>query len=95
SLRYTKGLGKVIGERWPKSELLYGELFPSEDGKIRYFRGIREEIFTTVKSYLDVHFPDVAHYLCMETAKVWEKVFKFIPADRNAVEGNIMEKFNC
>lgn len=95
SLRYTKGLGRVMKERWPKSELLFGELFPTEDGKVRYFRGIREEMYALVKSRVDAAFPGVANYLCMETAKLWEKVFKFVPQTTHEVEQGILEKFHC
>jgi spore photoproduct lyase len=95
SLRYTKGLGAVIKDRWPKSGLLYGELFPSDDGKIRYFRGIREQMYATVKSSIARHLPAVPHYLCMETSSVWDKVFGFIPKDKMEVEGAIRERFQC
>jgi len=95
SLRYTKGLGRVIKERWPKSDLLDGELFPTEDGKVRYFREIREQMYGAVKKDLDLAFPGVANYLCMETSKLWDKVFKFVPKNTYEVERGILEKFHC
>ncbi|MBX7149001.1 radical SAM protein [bacterium] len=93
SLRYTPGLKKAIQTRFPKSQLLYGELFPSPDGKIRYLKSIREDMYATVKGYIDEYLNTVPHYLCMETDKVWEKVFNYIPADRDALEHNLAERF--
>lgn len=93
SLRYTPGLKSAMKARFPKSRLLYGELFPSEDGKIRYFREVREMLYNTVKALLDSALPAVPNYLCMETPKVWEKVYQGVPSTQNELESRLTERF--
>lgn len=93
SLRYTPRLKKIIQERFPKSRLLYGELFAGADGKVRYFREIREGLYKHVKSMLDQAFPEVPNYLCMETKKVWENVYHEIPSIQGMLEKSFVERF--
>lgn len=93
SLRYTPGLAPIAKKRFPKSRLFYGELFPNEDGKVRYFRPIREEMSTKVSGLIKENFPDTPHYLCMETEKIWQKVFKNRPATTTVLEEQISARF--
>lgn len=93
SLRFTPGLKPIVMERFPKSQIMTGELFPSKDGKMRYFREIREEMYTFVKKYIDKAFSGVPNYLCMETADVWEETFGQVPLNRNALEKQLVERF--
>lgn len=86
SLRFTPGLARTIKERWPKSKLLDGELFPTSDGKVRYLRGIREDLYAHVKGLLEEAFPQTTNYLCMETSPVWKKVYADVPATVAALE---------
>lgn len=93
SLRFTPRLRRVMGERFPRSRLLLGELFPGTDGKVRYFRGIRQDLYHHVKSAIDLAFPGVPHYLCMETKSVWGNVYEGFPADRDELEGRLTQGF--
>lgn len=93
SLRFTPGLKKIVAERFPKSPLLYGELFPTTDGKVRYFREVREELYRHVRSRVEEAYPRVPNYLCMETSKVWENVYREVPADRMTLEDRLVERF--
>ncbi|MBI2340223.1 MAG: radical SAM protein [Deltaproteobacteria bacterium] len=95
SLRFTPGLAKIIRSRFPKSSLLTGELFPTEDGKVRYFREIREELYTHVKNLIDSAFAGVPNYLCMETKRVWEEVYRNIPETSGALEAHLAQQFAC
>jgi spore photoproduct lyase len=74
SLRYTKGLkDKVLSER--KTDLFYNELITGIDGKERYFKGIRiqmyDEIIKEIRKYGDFDI-----YLGMEEEYIWKKVLK-------------------
>ena len=74
SLRYTKGLkNKVLLER--KTDLFYNELITGLDGKERYFKGIRiqmyDEIIKEIRKYGDFDI-----YLGMEEEYIWKKVLK-------------------
>ena len=71
---YTKGLkNKVLTER--KTDLFYNELITGIDGKERYFKGIRiqmyDEIIKEIKKYGNFDI-----YLGMEEEYIWKKVLK-------------------
>ena len=54
SLRFPPALKDVVRERFPKSRLMYAELVPGADGKMRYFKPLRTEMY--------------AKMLCLDTA---------------------------
>lgn len=91
SLRFTKGLRKISMERFPKSKIMMDEMTPSLDGKIRYFRPIREEMYATISQYLQKKIAKVPHYLCMETKAVWKNVFGNIPASNAELETHLSQ----
>jgi len=93
SFRFTPGLKTVATERFPKSRLYAGELYPSKDGKIRYLRSIRQELYQFVRSQVEKVLPQVPHYLCMETKDVWDKSYGFIPENRQELEQRLTARF--
>lgn len=93
SLRFTPGLKKIMAARFPASNLLTGELIPTPDGKVRYFREIREELYTTVKKLVDNSFPNVSNYLCMETRPVWRQIYGSEIPDPQTLENRLSQAF--
>lgn len=93
SLRFTKDLKTIAIRRFPKSVIFFGELYPSQDGKIRYFREIREELYEYVKTLIDATFPDVPNYLCMETPGVWQKIYRTIPNKGKNLDHQLSSRF--
>lgn len=93
SLRFTKDLKKIALQRFPKSKIYFGELYPMEDGKMRYFREIREELYTFVKSLIERKLPHAPHYLCMETYKVWDKIFDKTPQQNEELNHHLSKSF--
>jgi len=93
SLRFTPNLKKIIDERFPQSRLLTGEIFPSKDGKMRYFREVREELYTVVKGYIEAAFPKVPNYLCMETKEVWKETYGTVPLNNMSLEKELSARF--
>lgn len=93
SLRFTKELKKISMDRFPKSKIMTQEMFPSKDGKIRYFRPIREEMYRTVKELIEKNLKHVPRYLCMETKAVWQNVFGETPKSNSQVENHIVQNF--
>ena len=74
SLRYTKGLkDKVLSER--KTDLFYNELVTGVDGKERYFKGIRIQMYTELVQEIR-KYGDFDIYLGMEEEYIWKKVLK-------------------
>ena len=84
--RYPGFLKPVIRERFPQSKILLGELFPGPDGKFRYLKSLRVEMYRKIVGWIRDYDPEVFIYLCMESPEVWKAVFGFHPADRNELD---------
>ena len=77
--RYPPHLKAVSKERFPDSKIFLGELFPGKDGKFRYLKEIRIEMYRAMLGWLREIDPSLFVYLCMETREVWERVFGWSP----------------
>ena len=69
--RYLPSLTRVIRDRNPETNLLLGEFVPCIDGKYRYFRPIRVEVYREIGKAIREITRDVKMSLCMETPEVW------------------------
>jgi spore photoproduct lyase len=74
--RATPGLKSVIQSRFGgrRSILLAGELVQSGDGKYRYFKPIRIEMYRALIGWIRERAPQVKIELCMESPEVEERV---------------------
>ena len=79
ALRYPPQLDQIIRQNHPTTKIVYGELFPGIDGKLRYFKPIRIEMFQKMDAWIRSFAPEVFIYLCMESSEVWEKSFGWTP----------------
>jgi len=79
ALRFTPHLRDLLKERFPKSKIPYGEFVPGHHGKLRYFRPIREEMYSKMLGWIRQQAPGVFVYLCMESRLVWEHCFAHTP----------------
>ena len=79
ALRYPPQLEEIIRQRHPQSDIILGELFPGKDGKPRYFRPIRVELFGKLNEMIREHDPGVFVYLCMESPQVWQEALGWSP----------------
>ncbi|MBM4341366.1 MAG: radical SAM protein [Deltaproteobacteria bacterium] len=77
--RYPAQLKRISEERFPRTGIFLGELFPGRDGKFRYLKGIRTEMYQKMVKWLKRVSPDLFIYLCMESREVWEEVFGWSP----------------
>jgi spore photoproduct lyase len=77
--RYPPKLKAIAEERFPKTKVFLGELFPGRDAKFRYLQEIRVEMYQKMAGWLKEVHPDLFIYLCMESKEVWEKVFGWAP----------------
>jgi len=84
--RYPSFLKPVIQERFPESPILLGELFPGPDGKYRYLKSMRIEMYRKVVGWIRKFDPEVFIYFCMESPEVWKAVFGHHPANRNELD---------
>ncbi|GAF93840.1 unnamed protein product, partial [marine sediment metagenome] len=70
-LRFVPRVGEIVAERFPKSVIRTGEFITAKDGKRRYFKPVRVEMYRNVVEQLRKGWPDVFIYLCMESPSVW------------------------
>jgi spore photoproduct lyase len=80
SFRYTPDLKETIQARFPEDRLTReGETIAGADGKHRYFKTIRQDMFRSIKQKIESVDPKLFLYLCMETRRMWQDVFEFVP----------------
>lgn len=85
ALRMPSAQRDLMRERFPQSELARGELIPAEDGKLRYFKPIRVELYRHLLGLIRRRSPSIKVYACMERPEVWRKVFGDVPRDNRAL----------
>ncbi len=85
SFRYMPELKEIIRMRHPNSCVLDGEFITGLDGKMRYFKPIRIELYSFMRENLEKWYPDLGTYLCMESDEVWEKSMLWSPRDSNGL----------
>lgn len=79
-LRFPPSLKKVAQRRFPRTGIFTGELVPGADGKLRYLKPLRVELYRKMVSWLRAYDERLFIYLCMERQDVWERVFGSAPA---------------
>ncbi|MBN2039958.1 MAG: hypothetical protein JW864_07960 [Spirochaetes bacterium] len=73
--RYTPSFKEILRELFPAEELTVQEMFPGVDGKYRYLKKNRIDIYRKMKSFINEFTDKPFVYLCMETKDVWSSVF--------------------
>ncbi len=84
-LRFTRHLREIVQDRFPKSRIPYGEFVPGHHGKLRYFRPIREEMYSRMRDWIAREAPGVFVYLCMESRVVWRDGLGECPVSTDAL----------
>jgi len=82
ALRFPPALKEIIEQRFPHSRFIYDEFVRGEDGKMRYFRPVRVEMYQSLVHAIRARSKTTSIYLCMETPQVWRDVFGFTPCQR-------------
>jgi spore photoproduct lyase len=81
TFRFMPALKPVIQKRFPGSKIIYGEFISGLDGKMRYFKPLRIELYRKIVSVIKEYAPEVTIYLCMEDDETWQKSLGFVPSD--------------
>jgi len=81
TFRFMPPLKSIIQKRFPESKIIYGEFISGLDGKMRYFKPLRIELYRKMISWIREYAPEVLIYFCMEDDEVWQKSMGFIPQD--------------
>lgn len=94
-LRFLPPLKKIALERFPKSRFFYEEFIEGLDGKARYFRAQRVEMYRHLYRLLQKHAdPATCIYLCMENNEIWQEVLGFVPEERGGLPKMLDEAVN-
>jgi spore photoproduct lyase len=81
SLRFMPSLKGIIQKRFPDSRIIYGEFITGLDGKMRYFKPLRIELYRKMAAWIRQVAPDVFIYFCMEDEEVWQAALGVVPSD--------------
>ncbi|MCL2459420.1 MAG: DNA photolyase [Desulfobulbus sp.] len=86
ALRYLPPLKQIAAGRFPASRFFYQEFIDGLDGKRRYVRPQRVEMYRLLVDALGprVHLRTCL-YFCMENDAVWQDVFGFVPGDHGGL----------
>lgn len=74
-LRFMPNLKRIMQNRFPNSRLAEAEWIRGMDGKTRYFKLRRIEIYKRMAEKIKRQAPRATLYLSMESPEVWRRVF--------------------
>ena len=80
TLRFMPSLKPIVERRFPQSKIMYGEFVLGLDGKMRYFKPLRIDLYSKMVSWIREYAPHVLIYFCMEDDEIWRKALGFIPS---------------
>lgn len=80
SLRYMPQLKHIGQKRFPDTKIFSQEFIPGFDGKMRYLKDIRVEMYSKIVSWLKAYSEDFFLYFCMESPAIWKKILGFAPS---------------
>lgn len=75
TLRFLPELKQIATELYPDTKIFNNEFIRALDGKKRYFRKRRVQIYRKMVDVIKSFSPSVFVYLCMENEDVWYDVF--------------------
>lgn len=92
SFRFMPELKAIVRKRHPESCILDGEFIAGLDGKMRYFKPIRLELYKLVKDFLMNWEKDLCLYLCMESDEIWQKAMGWSPGESKGLAGYLDDR---
>jgi spore photoproduct lyase len=92
TFRFMPALKPLIQKRFPTSKIIYGEFITGLDGKMRYFKPLRIEIYQKIVSRIRRYAPQVLIYFCMEDDEVWQKSLGFTASERGGLSRMLDER---
>jgi len=87
SFRFPPLLKAVIEERYPKTKIIYDEFIKGKDGKLRYFKPLRLELYRKIISFIrNWGGEKIPLYFCMESEDIWAKTIGWVPRGKDNLE---------
>ena len=77
--RYSPGLPEIVHHRFGNDWIVHGEMIQGKDGKYRYFKTIREEIYRAIREMVNEADPSLFLYMCMDTKHMWNRIYSGVP----------------
>ncbi len=86
ALRYLPQLKTIATQRFPGSRIFFHEFIAGLDGKARYFRQHRSELYRHIYESLKSHvYSSTCLYFCMESDELWREVAGFAPEEKGGL----------
>lgn len=86
ALRYIPSLKHIGTSRFPHSNTFHHEFIEGMDGKQRYFRPLRVELYNELYQQLKSYCGDqTCIYFCMESDEIWQEVMGFTPSEYGGI----------
>lgn len=86
ALRYLPRLKDIGIQRFPGSRMYHNEFIVGLDGKSRYFRPRRTEMYKYIYGALkEKADPRTCIYFCMESDEIWKDVMGFAPDEKGGL----------
>lgn len=96
ALRFLPPLKQIASNRFPKSRFFAEEFVVGLDGKHRYFRTRRVELYRHLYRLLKAQTdPNTCLYLCMESDEIWREVFGFTPEEQGGLAAMLERAVFC
>ena len=91
SLRFPPHFKAIIMKRFPREKIFHDEFIKGKDGKYRYFRPLRLELYRKVLNSIHKNKGEaIPVYFCMESEDVWREVLGWIPQNEKEVGCSIL-----
>ncbi len=85
-LRYLPKLKAIAKQRFPNSKMFFEEFVLGLDGKQRYFRDHRTEMYEFVASEIKRYSAsETCLYMCMESDEIWRDVFGYTTEEKGGL----------
>lgn len=95
SLRFSPHFKSIIKERFPREKIFHDEFIKGKDGKYRYFKPLRLELYREILESIRKNGGEaVPLYFCMENKDVWQEVLEWVPRSEREVEGSLLPRGN-
>jgi len=87
SLRFPPSLKPLIKQRFPHTKIIYDEFIKGKDGKLRYFKPLRLELYQKIINFIKGWGSEkIPLYFCMESGEIWKKAMDWVPKGKEDVE---------
>jgi len=93
TLRGSRNLKDIVEQRFPETNIFYGELFLGEDKKLRYPKLLKKEIYKNMIKWIKEYDKKTPVYLCMEDRDTWQIMDKRFNSS-NQIEKYLLSKIN-